>query len=51
MWVTDAAIERKTFGSGMTALIILNKKMDEIMKISKSFTKSGLLIKVVTKTM
>ena len=35
----------------MTALIILNKEMDDFMTISKSFIKSGLLINVVTKTM
>ena len=30
---TDAAFEKKTFGSGMTALIISNNEMNDIMKI------------------
>ena len=30
---TDAAIQKKIFGSGMTALIISNKEMYDIMKI------------------
>ena len=33
---TDAAIHEKMFGSGMNALIIANKKMNDIMKIVKS---------------
>ena len=28
----NAAIKKKMFGSGMTTLIILNEKMDDIMK-------------------
>ena len=32
---TDAAIQKKIFRSGMTALIILNEEMDNIMKIVK----------------
>ena len=43
---TDAAIQKKTFGSGTTALIILNKEMEDIMK--KFLEESGYLIKVET---
>ena len=32
----DVAIKAKFFGSGMTALIISNNDMDDIMKIVKS---------------
>ena len=42
---TDAAIQKKTFGSGMITLLIWNEKMDDIMKIIKSLEESGLLIK------
>ena len=38
------------FGSGVTTLIILNKEMNDVMKIVKSFEESGLLIKEVSKT-
>ena len=38
------------FGSGVTTLIILNKEMNDVMKIVKSFEESGLLIKGVSKT-
>ena len=38
---TDAAILKKSFGSGMTALIISNKEMEDTMKIVKSLEKSG----------
>ena len=33
---TDAAINKKMFGLGMTTLIISNEEMDDIMKIIKS---------------
>ena len=42
---TDAAIEKKNFASDMTALIISNKELDDIMKIVKSLEGSGLLIR------
>ena len=38
---TDAAIQKKLFGSGTTALIILNKEMEDIMKTVKSLEESG----------
>ena len=53
---TDAAIQKKVFRSGInpfdlskrTTLIISNEEMDDVMKIA--FKESGLLIKVVSKT-
>ena len=46
----DTAIQNKIFGSCMTALIISNEEMDDIMKIVQSLEKSGLLIKGVRET-
>ena len=47
---TDAAIQKKIFGSGMIASIISNKEMEDIMKIVKSLEESGLLKKGVSET-
>ena len=55
---TDAAIHKKMLGYGMhlsdlgkwTALVILNKKMNDIMKILKLLEESGLLMKGVSET-
>ena len=47
---TDVAIQKKTFGFGMTTLIISNEEMNDTMKIVKSLKESGLLIKGVSKT-
>ena len=47
---TDAAIQKKIFGSGMTTLIISIEEMDDIMKIVESLEESGLLIKGVSET-
>ena len=47
---TDAAIQKKFFGSGMIASIISNKEMEDIMKIVKSLEESGLLKKGVSET-
>ena len=47
---TDAAIQKKIFESGMTKLIISNEEMSDIIKIVRSPEKSGLIIKVVSKT-
>ena len=44
---TDAAIQKKVFGSGMKTLIISNEEMD-IMKMIKSLEESDLLIKGVS---
>ena len=47
-YTTDAAIQKKNFGSSMRALIIPNEEMDDIMKVVKSLKESGLLIKSVS---
>ena len=47
---TDATIHKKMFGSGVKTFLILNKEMNDIMKMVKSLEKSGLLIKWVSKT-
>ena len=47
---TDVAIQRKVLGSDMTTLIILNKEIDDIMKIIKSREEPGLVIKGITET-
>ena len=46
----DAAIQKKTYGSGATALMILNEEMAGIMKIVKSLEETGLLIKGIGET-
>ena len=40
---TDAATQKKMFGSGNTALMISNKEVKHIMKILKSLEKSFFL--------
>ena len=47
---TNAAIQRNTFGSGVTTLIISNEEMNDIIKIVKSLEESGLLIKSASET-
>ena len=47
---TDAAIQNKIFGSGMTTLIISNEEMNDIMKIVKSLADVALLAKGVSET-
>ena len=47
---TDAAIQKKNFGSGTTTLIISNKEIKDIMKIVKSLEESGLLIESISET-
>ena len=42
---TDAAIPKKSYGSGVTTLVISNEEMDDIIKIITCFEESGLLIK------
>ena len=41
MSAADAAIQKKIYGSGTTALIISNEQMEDIMKIVKSIEGSG----------
>ena len=48
MSAADATIQKKIYGSGVTALIISNKEMEDIMRIVISLDKSGLLIKEVS---
>ena len=48
MSAADATIQKKIYGSGVTALIISNKEMEDIMRIVISVDKSGLLIKEVS---
>ena len=50
MSAADAAIEKKIYGSGTTALIISNEEMENIMKIVKSLEESRLLVKGISKT-
>ena len=45
-WTTDAAIQKKVFGSG-TTLVFSNKEIDDIMKLIKSLEDAALLIKGV----
>ena len=47
---TDAAIQKKRFGSGMITLIISNEELIDIIKIVKSLGESSLLIKDVSET-
>ena len=46
----SATIQKKTYGLGTTALIISNEEMEDSIKIVTSREKSGLLIKVIRKT-
>ena len=47
---TDAAIQKKIFGSGMTTHVNSNEEMDDIMKIVRSLGIAGLLITSVSET-
>ena len=46
----DAVIQKKTYGSGLTTLIISNEKMNEIMEIIQALEDSNILLKGATKT-
>ena len=48
MSAADAAIQKKIYESGTTALIISNEEMEDIMKIVKSLEELGLLIKGIS---
>ena len=50
MSAADAAIQKKIYGSGITALIITNEEIKDIMKIVKSLKGSGLLVKEISAT-
>ena len=47
---TDAAIQKKIFGSCTTALIISNKDMEDVMKKVKLLEELGLLITEISET-
>ena len=47
---THAAIQKKIYGSGTTALVISNDEMKDIMKIVKSPDESGLLTKGISES-
>ena len=47
---TDAAIQKKMFGSGTTALVFSKEDLNDITKIVKYLKESGLLIKGFTET-
>ena len=47
---TDTAIQKKTFGSGMTTLIMSNEEMMDIMKMIKFLKDAGLFVKGVSET-
>ena len=50
MWATYAAVQKKIYGSGTTALIISKEEMEDVMEIVKSLEESGLVIKGIGKT-
>ena len=47
-YTTDAAIRKKSYGSGMTTQVISNYEMKYIMKKVKSLEEKGLLTKSVS---
>ena len=49
-WTTDAAFQKKIYGSGTTALTISNEEMDYIMKIVQLLEESGPLTKGISET-
>ena len=49
-WAIDAGIQKKMHCSGTTALMISNKKMNDIMKMVQSLEDSNILLKGVTRT-
>ena len=51
MSATDAAIQKKMYGSGTKAVRFSNKDLDDITKIVKALEDSDVLIKGVTKTL
>ena len=50
MSATDAAIQKRSYGSGTIELIISSEEMEDIMKIVNSLEESGLLIKGISET-
>ena len=52
MSATDAVIQnkKKNYGSGTTTLMISNEEIEHRINIFKSLEESGLLIKIISKT-
>ena len=48
---TDAAVQKKIYGSDTTALKVSNEEMEDILKTIKSAEESGLLIKEISVTL
>ena len=46
----DAGVQKKTYVSGTTTLVISNEEMNDIMKIVQALEDSNILLKGVTKT-
>ena len=46
----EAVIRMTIYGSRTTELMISNEEMEDVMKIIKSLAESGLLVKVISKT-
>ena len=46
---TDAAIQKKMFGSGTTTLLISNDEINGIMEIGRSLAEPGFLKKMLPK--
>ena len=51
MSATDAAIQKKTYGSGTKIVIFSNKDLDDMTKIVKALEDSDVLMKGVTNTL
>ena len=50
MSAANLAIQKKIYRLGTTALVILNKEMEDIVKIVESIEESGLLLKGINET-
>ena len=48
MSAADAAIQKRTHGSGITALLISNEEIEDLVKTVKSFEKSGFLVRGIS---
>ena len=51
MSATNAAIQRKMYGSGTKIVEVSNKNLDDMTKIVKALEDSDVLMKGVTKTL
>ena len=50
MSAAEAVIRKTIYGSRTTELMISNEEMEDVMKLVKSLAESGLLVKVISKT-